>query len=124
MLGCILSWSCQESWETRCAREAEETTRQCPQSVDEITLLDSLTYDKQQNAFIYHYSLEVLGHAQEVEQQIKSSQLIEEIKKNVINSPEMKLYKEHNVIFIYNYQNRGTWELLGSIMVTPADYNL
>lgn len=112
----------QETREERFAREARELTKQCPIAVDTNTYLDSLVYDKTNSSYQYYYSL----HGADDEQLtdlVTHPSFIGKIKSNVVNSVDMKPYKDAGMVFIYHYYSKASQSLLGNIKITPEDYN-
>ena len=54
----MLLTACQESLEDRCAREAKEYTRKnCPAKMDNNSILDSLTFERETHTLHYYYRL-------------------------------------------------------------------
>ena len=92
----LLFASCNfESFEKRCAREAEEyTTRHCPRRMNKYTVMDSLTFNPETKTFGYYYTLEGdLDNDSIITNEIADS-FREQLKKELINSVELKAYKE------------------------------
>lgn len=122
LLCSILTACRQETREERFARDARELTEQCPIAIDTNTYLDSLVYDKENTTYQYCYSLHGFTDEQLTEL-VTYPTFVEQIKFNVQNSVEMKPYKDAGITFRYYYYSKETGALLGSIEVTPEEYN-
>jgi len=118
----VLAACHQETREERFAREARELTKQCPVTVDANTYLDSLVYDKAHSSYRYYYSLYGADDEQ-LTDLITHPSFVRQIKENVANSVDMKPYKDAGMVFMYHYYSKASHSLLGSIQVTPKDYN-
>ena len=122
MLCSLLCTACQMSREKSFAKAAEELTKQCPIAIDPNTDLDSLVYNPQDSLYQYYYSLQGASD-NDFTNLVTSPLFIERIKENVINSVDMKPYKEYGMTFVYKYYSINSKKLLGTIVITPSDYN-
>ena len=120
MLGSFLA-ACQGTREEKFAREAQKLTKQCPMVMDGNTDLDSLIYDQTNSLYQYYYSLHGFND-EDFTTLIAHPSFIERIKENVVNSVEMKPYKDAGLTFVYRYYSKSSKALLGSIEVTPEEY--
>lgn len=121
----LLFASCNfESFEKRCAREAEEyTTRHCPRRMNKYTVMDSLTFNPETKTFGYYYTLEGdLDNDSIITNEIADS-FREQLKKELINSVELKAYKEKELNFAYIYLSQSTGKVRFKTVFTPQDYN-
>ena len=121
----LLFASCNfESFEKRCAREAEEyTTRHCPRRMNKYTVMDSLTFNPETRTFGYYYTLEGdLDNDSIITNEIADS-FREQLKKELINSVELKAYKEKELNFTYIYLSQSTGKVRFKTVFTPQDYN-
>ena len=97
LLGALLGFcACHfESFDERCAREAREyTEKQCPRRMDQYTLMDSLTYDDHSRTLNYYYTLEGVLDNDTVMNAQACESLKDLLRKNVVNSVDLKSYKE------------------------------
>ena len=96
LLGALLGFcACHfESFDERCAREAREyTEKQCPRRMDQYTLMDSLTYDDHSRTLNYYYTLEGVLDNNTVMNAQACESLKDLLRKNVVNSVDLKSYK-------------------------------
>ena len=120
----LVATSCQESFEERCAREAREyTEKQCPRRMDPYTMMDSLTYDKASRTLYYYYTLEGLLDNDTVMTTQTYDALEDLLRKNVVNSVDLKTYKEKGINFAYCYYSKASGKVRFQVRFTPEDYN-
>lgn len=117
--------ACQESFDHKCMREAQEYTRKlCPQKVDENITLDSTSYHPANRTYCYFYSISRKLNQKQVETNIKrqgqnfSNKLLLEL----VNSVEMKPYKDEKINFSFVYCMSNSRTPLLTILFTPKDY--
>lgn len=112
-----------ESFDERCERETREyTQKQCPRRLDEYTIMDSTVYDTPTRTITYYYTFEkALDDANQLTEDIKGK-FREQLCKNVINSIELKAYKEKELNFRYLYHSQTTGKVLFETVITPEDY--
>lgn len=112
-----------ESFDERCARETREyTQKQCPRRLDEHTIMDSTVYDTDTRTITYYYTFEGVVDDTAIFTEDNIQKLHDQLCRNVINSVELKAYKEKGLSFSYRYNSRATGKLLLETTVTPEDY--
>lgn len=121
---CTILASCQfESFDKRCAREAEEYTEQhCPLRIDPCTVLDSMKYDTDSRTLKYYYTLEGLLDSASIlnDEVIVSFQ--QQLKDDIVNSVQLRKYKEERINFNYIYKSKNSGKSSLEILFTPKDY--
>lgn len=114
--------ACQESYEDRCAREAKEfTLKKCPAQINQNTIIDSMTFDKQALTVSYYYTL--TGAADNM-MAIKQTNPRELLLNEVKNATALKGARDHgyNIRYIYHSTaNKGM--VLFETTFTFKDYN-
>ena len=112
-----------ESFDERCAREAKEyTEKQCPRRMDICTDMDSLTYDLETHTLNYYYTVEGELDTDSMMNEENCGKIEELLRKNVINSVELKTYKENGINFSYCYHSKTTGKVRFKACFTPKDY--
>lgn len=113
-----------ESFDERCERETREYTRkQCPRRLDEFTIMDSTVYDMGTRTITYYYTCEgTLDNADNLTEEVIRT-CREQLRKNVVNSIELKAYKEKGLNFCYLYNSCTTGKQLLKITIEPKDYD-
>lgn len=112
-----------ESFDERCEREAKEyTQKQCPRRLDKCTVVDSMVYDKSTHTLSYYYTLEGLLDDEQVMTDKVFDNYREQLLKNVVNSIELKAYKEKELNFSYYYYSKKTGKQRFTLTFTPEDY--
>lgn len=112
-----------ENFDERCAREAREyTEKQCPQRMDICTIMDSLTYDQSTHTLTYYYTLEGELDTDSMMNKENCGKIEDLLRKNVINSVNLKTYKEHGINFSYCYYSKATGKVRFQTCFTPDDY--
>lgn len=123
LMGSIGLISCTESFEDRCRREAREyTEKQCPRLVEEHIILDSMTYVKAPQGFIYHYR--VMGELDNP-QLFTADQvdpIIDGMRQNLRENLSLRIYKERGLFFTYRYLSDTTGEPMVDVTFGPEDY--
>lgn len=122
---CLLLCSCQESFDQRCQREAEEYTRKfCPRKVEASNTLDSTTYDIKTRTYCYWYTLsgqfdtpEALAALRQERETLRAS-----LRNSLINSVELRKCKEEGINFAYIYRSAASGKTVLDIRFTKADY--
>ena len=125
LLGALLGFcACHfESFDERCAREAREyTEKQCPRRMDQYTLMDSLTYDGHSRTLNYNYTLEGFLDNDTVMSAQACESFKDVLRKNVVNSVDLKPYKEKGISFSYRYYSKATGKTRLQVRFTPEDY--
>lgn len=113
-----------ENFDERCAREAKEyTDKYCPRRMNDYTTMDSLVFNPHTRTFYYYYCLEgQLDNDSIITAKVANS-FIEQLKKELTTSVELRAYKEKDVNFCYVYLSRSTGKTLFETTFTPDDYN-
>jgi ADP-ribose pyrophosphatase YjhB (NUDIX family) len=121
LTACLLT-ACQESYEDRCAREAKEfTVKRCPLQINQNTVIDSMTFDKQSLTVSYYYTLSgPADNAMYIKQFNPRETLFQEVK----NSVSLKGVREHgyNIRYVYHSQAIAGMVLFETTY-TSDDYN-
>lgn len=118
----LLALGCQNNQWEQCEKEAERSNRQCPKIIDSQTQLDSIKFNKHDKKFAYYYSLS--GESDSTFQAtIDSKEYKERTLNAVTNSYELHPYLQLNITFEYNYYSKLSGKLLGTIKITPNEYN-
>lgn len=125
LLATLAAGACHfESFDERCERETREyTQKQCPRRLDEYTTMDSTVYDMDTRTITYYYSFEGILDDPATLTEEATRTLRHQLCKNVINSIELKAYKEKGLNFRYSYRSRATGKQLFKTTVTPKDYD-
>lgn len=113
--------SCRESKEKMFERAAREQTAKCPRTINEFTRLDSVVYLSGKNINQYYYTLtgaaDDAGSIRENESEMKQA-----LKNEVINSMDLKEYKDFHTTFEYIYHSQKDQSVLWKIQLTPQAY--
>ena len=113
--------SCHESLEDRAARESKEyTEKKCPATIDEFTIIDSITFDKATKTVHSYFSLR--GNADTVgvlkDDNVRRA-LIDELKRNTNN----RVYKDAGFCFAYTYYSASRkGKVLYETTLSTKDY--
>lgn len=106
LLLCVATLSChKETKPERYARDARETTAQCPMAIDANTVMDSMTYTPTDHRFTYYYM--VSGIADSV-LRANEEMFRRQILERLMNSTEMLPYIQDGVSFRYVYRTSAT----------------
>ncbi len=111
----LLTTACIESKRETYVQEAKEYTAMCPMALDEKTTIDSMTYDAERNAFVYHYTMGTLLIAD-------GESLKVELCQELLNSPAMLPYLKDSVTFVYRFHYPLVADTLLLVEVTPSLY--
>lgn len=116
----LLSASCQESLEDRCARESREfNEKKCPAKVAEGVMLDSLIFERENHALHYYYTFSGKADNTEVIEKLNPRKiLIDEVR----NSTSIKTYKDAGYKFHYTYHSASKKTILADVVVTEKEY--
>lgn len=117
----LLSVSCQESLEDRCAREARDyTEKKCPAPVGENVTIDSIGFDRSTHTMQYYYTLSGAADNKALLDSINPrAQLLQEVR----NSTSVKDYKDAGYNFTYIYRSKSHPEtVLFEATLTRKDY--
>lgn len=122
-LTALLSSCNFESFDKRCQREAEEyTEQQCPRRLDPCTILDSMKYDTKTRTMAYYYTLEGMLDTTDVLTDEVAANFRKQLKQDIINSVQLRKYKEEGINFDYIYLSRSTGKTTLKLNFTPKDY--
>lgn len=120
LAGTLLATACkQETKAERYAREARETSAQCPMAIDVYTTMDSMTYAMADNSFSYHYTVSSVSDSLLL---VQRSELEQQILLQLKNAPEMRPYIEDRMTFRYIYRSSETGNPLMEFVFTPEVY--
>lgn len=117
----IMLGSCQQPKSEVFEIASKEVNRQCPMIIDEVTTLDSTRYSKQDNSFIYYYTL--TGAADKPEaSNLVNDYLKQTIPEQIKTSREMETYRKNNVTIVYVYLSEKTQQKQLCLTITPDMY--
>ena len=91
----------KETKAERYAREAKETTAQCPMAMDVNTMLDSMTYTSANHRFTYYYMVNGISDSLLV---ANEQMLRQQIINRLLNATDMIPYLKDGVSFRYVYR--------------------
>lgn len=113
--------ACQESLEDRAERDAKDYTRKnCPTAIDDYTIIDSLTFERDTRTIHYYYRL--TGVADE-EETLKRIDAVNLLKSSLKNSTLVKTYKDASFRFAYTYHSgQDPKKVLLDVVFTDKDY--
>lgn len=98
--------SCHKETKTeRYAREARETTAQCPMSIDANTTMDSMVYVPSDHRFTYYYKVNGV-----TDSTLKTNEemLRQQIHERLLNAPDMLPYIQDGLSFRYVYHTNDS----------------
>ena len=113
--------ACQESLEDRCARETKEYTRKnCPAKMDNNSILDSLTFERETHTLHYHYRLTGFADNDSIVEKLDAANIL---KNELRNTTTLKLYKDNHYRFAYTYRSeKDPDKILLDLLFTDKDY--
>lgn len=116
----LLASSCQEQFDKRLKREAEDyTMKHCPQQAEEGTVLDSLTYDMKERVYTMWYTLNKTNAVVFRENEpILHDQLIQRVQ----TDETTKSIRNHDVTFRFVYRSDSAHTVVYETRVTPQEY--
>lgn len=118
----FLAMGCKESKEKMFGRIAREMTAKCPRAINEFTRLDSVVYLPDGNINRYYYTLTGdADNALSIEANRKEMEAA--LTGEVVNSMDLKEYKEYHVTIEYIYFSDKEKTVLFQQKITPAEYN-
>lgn len=124
-IAALLLGSCQENFDSRLEREAQEyTQRHCPYTESDGTVLDSMTYDASTRTLTHWYSLQSTIDTPEIcdglirNEATARKALLEQLRGNT----KWESCKERDVKFDYIYHSNATGKFIFHIKFTPEDY--
>ena len=117
----LLLTACQESLEDRCARETKEYTRKnCPAKMDNNSILDSLTFERETHTLHYYYRLTGFADRDGVMEEVDAAGAL---KQDLKNSTTLRVYKENKYRFAYTYRSeKDPKKVLLDFVFTDKDY--
>lgn len=122
-LACLTA--CQKSLDERLKDETKEWTEtNCPKQIDEITTLDSMTYDAKRGAVQYWYKVSGMGDSPLfwAEAKGRMETIKQEYIKDIRQSTEIKELVARERSFEYIYTSASNGNRLFTVFVTPEDY--
>lgn len=118
----MVTTSCQKSKEKVFEEWAKDYTKHCPVMLNDITRIDSMVYIPSTNTNCYYYT--VMGNFDDADSiRTYKEELIETLTDGVINSIDLKLYKDYHTVLEYIYHSNKSKKELLKIAVTPQMYN-
>ena len=113
----LICVSCQDNKYKILEAIAEETTKTCPQKMDEYTILDSVVAKKDTLEFRYTLPAELKGTAIDNPQELMKTGLI----RNLKIAPSFQIIEklEAKIVHTYLYDDGG---LFLQIIINPEDY--
>lgn len=118
----ILLLSCQGNFDKRLQKEAEEyTISNCPQTVEEGTQLDSITYNTNNRVYTLHYSVNA-NNEQALRQ--KGNMLHQLLLNNLRNDVNYKEVKDNSVTFCYIYRSKKSGCIVYKTEIKATEYNV
>ena len=117
----LLLTACQESLEDRCARETKEYTRKnCPAKMDNNSILDSLTFERETHTLHYYYRLTGFADNDSIVEKLDAANIL---KNELRNTTTLKLYKDNHYRFAYTYRSeKDPKKVLLDFVFTDKDY--
>lgn len=125
LAGLLLCAGCQEDFDHRMLREAQEfTLKHCPYRAEAGTVLDSATYDLSSRTFIRWFSLhgELDTPAARAAAQQNLSFVKEGLKRELRGDTSWETCKAEGIRFAYVYRSSSCRDELFRIVLTPEDY--
>lgn len=101
---------------------SKESNRNCPRRLDQCTVMDSIFYDADSNQIVYNYTFQ----GQLDNDSILTTDVVEDYRQqllqSLVNSINMRPYKEHEVIFTHRHYSQKSGKILLEISFTSKDY--
>jgi len=120
----LLFSGCQKqlTFDQKCVIEAQEQTRKlCPRSIATGITLDSISYSIRSHALCYYYTM-----SQDFDNQkaidAGKAKFREALKNQIINSIDLKKFKDRGIIFRYIYFSKISKKKLLEEVYTKNDY--
>lgn len=113
--------SCQQAKNKVMELASQEANKQCPMVIDEVTKLDSTTYNADENIFSYYYTLTGAADDSSAIESMKS-EMEKAIPETIKQTEEMKIFREMDVTMDYIYLSGTTKQELFKVQVTPDQY--
>lgn len=117
--------SCQESFDKRLMREAQEfTQRHCPQNEDNITRLDSMTYSAENKTLTQWRTIYGEDSKEQIQLLLKHQNVLKEhLLKALLKDTRWKSCMEEDITFLYTYSTEGGEQPTLFIRLTKTDYS-
>lgn len=113
--------SCQEDFDKRLQREAQEFTEtKCPMEPETGTRLDSTTYDPQSHIYTRWFSLSQQNEAAVL---ANAPLLRRSLVHQLIDDVDFKAVKENGVTFRYVYRSLQTGKIVYDTNIKAEEYN-
>lgn len=104
-------------------RDFEEyTQKECPKYVDACTRLDSACYDIESRTLSYHYTVQDDLDNEALYTDELTDEFYEDKLKAMKGSLQLKMYKDENITFHYEYRSITTGKILLDMTFSPEDY--
>ena len=117
----MLLTACQESLEDRCAREAKEYTRKnCPAKMDNNSILDSLTFERETHTLHYYYRLTGFADNDSIVERLGAANIL---KNELRNTTTLQLYKDNHYRIAYTYRSeKDKKKVLLDLVITEKEH--
>ena len=113
----------RETKDERFRREYEQfTQKECPKDVNELTRMDSITYDIASRTLTEYYTVWGTLEVDSFYTDDIVADLREDILKSIKSSIQLKPYKDEGINFRYLYRSRATGEQIVELSYTRDDY--
>ena len=100
---------------------SQETNKQCPMIIDDVTTLDSTRYQKTGNTFIYYYTLTGRADTDSTATML-GSYLQQNIPQILKSSKDMDVFRKADVTMRYVYLSEKTKQEQLNLIFTPEMY--
>lgn len=118
LLLCVIG--CQENFDKRLEREAQEyTAKHCPEEAEPGTTLDSLSYDVSQRVYSMYYTL---SGQNEVVFVSSLAYVRDGLVERLVMDEKTKTIKEHDVVFRFVYRSKQSKKVIYETTLRPSDY--
>lgn len=122
LLMLTLSSCHQKSYDEKISQQTAESNQNCPQRMDQYTVLDSMHYDIPTRTMGYYYSIQGdmdvdTAYTDTVVEAFRTA-----ILKNLRSSIDIKELKDSNTNFVYVYTSQKSKRRLMQLKYTPKDY--
>ena len=115
---------CKESTDSKFEREATEATQKnCPVEIDRYTTLDSISYDRSQKTYSYHFTVKNELDLDSLYTDDVVKDLHDTYLKDIKNSIQMKGLKDAGVTIMHVYRSQQTGDTLMLFRFTKEDYS-
>ncbi len=112
--------ACQSNFDKRFYREAKEYTKNnCPMSVEEGTLLDSISYNQVSRVYTLYYSVNCENEAV---MKANTPLLHYNLLQLLMNNTDYKEVKDNGVTFEYIYRSERTHKMFYTTQIRKEEY--